>query len=80
MAKIKGKITGLSGWQNNLREIYREFREFESCDDVYGNAFRLGYNSAKEAWDANPVIEGTVDPRDYRNVTTGYCQAEQDEK
>lgn len=77
MAQVKGHITGLTGWRNNLQNIYRDFREFKSCCDIYGLHERLGYRNPKEAWDANPVIEGTVDPQDYRNVTTGFCQADQ---
>ncbi len=58
--------SGLSGWRCKLRKNYASFEEFETYDRVYGLASRLGYASASEAWDANPMIQGSTEPSDFR--------------
>lgn len=58
--------SGLEGWQARLRENYTSFREFAGYCEAYGLLERLGYASAKEAWKANPVIQGSTIPSDFR--------------
>lgn len=60
--------SGLQGWQQRLRDVYESEGEFEQYCSIYGNHIRLGFNSPEEAWDANPLIEGSVEPSDYRVV------------
>jgi hypothetical protein len=60
--------SGLQGWQCRLRENYANFAEFEANSDIYNLAGRLGFRSAKGAWKANPVIQGSVEPSDYQRV------------
>jgi len=60
--------SGLTGWQCNLRENYNSYSEFKSYSDSYGISERLGYKSAKKAWDENPIIQGSVNPSDLRKV------------
>lgn len=55
-------------WQGKLQNQYDSFEEFERHCRMYDNHLRLGFRSPKEAWDENPEIEGSVDPRDYERV------------
>lgn len=65
--KVKCK-SGVTGWRNRLRKNYANFEEFEMYSEIYGISRRLGYKSAKTAWRANPMIEGSVNPDDLRKV------------
>lgn len=55
-------------WQDKLQNVYSDFEEFEAFDSTYGLSKRLGFNSAKEAWDANPTVQGSTDPADFKVV------------
>ena len=55
-------------WIGKLQKQYQNFEEFERYSETYGLATRLGFASAKEAWDANPKIQGSVNPSDYKIV------------
>ena len=60
--------SGLMGWQARLRTVYSSFEEFKSYSEMYGNHRRLGFKTPETAWRANPLIQGSVDPCDYRKV------------
>lgn len=60
--------SGLSGWRTRLRNNYQSLEDFTGYDGHYALATRLGYASAASAWRANPVIEGSVNPSDFRKV------------
>ncbi len=60
--------SGSKGWQTNLQNNYSSFEEFESYSDMYALAERLGYKSAKTAWNKNPLIQGSTNPSDFRKV------------
>jgi hypothetical protein len=61
--------SGLIGWKARLQDNYDgDFEQFESYDDIYGIAERLGFASAQEAWDANPMIGGSVEPSDLKVI------------
>ena len=60
--------SGLLGWRARLRKVYSSFDEFLSYCEIYANHIRLRFGTPEEAWAANPVIEGSVDPCDYRRV------------
>lgn len=61
--------SGLKGWQDHLRSNYEgKFEQFEAYDRIYGLAARLGYASASEAWEANPIVQGSTNPEDFRVV------------
>ena len=60
--------SGLPGWRTRLQVNYSDFEEFWGYDSAHGIAQRLGYASPAAAWDANPVIEGSVNPADFRKV------------
>jgi uncharacterized protein (DUF2147 family) len=58
--------SGIIGWKSRLQENYSSFSEFNSFDNIYGIAHRLGYKTAKGAWRADPIIEGSTNPEDLR--------------
>jgi len=53
---------------NPLRDNYENIDEFVDYSDIYGLAERLGYETAQEAWDANPIIQYGVNPKDFAKV------------
>jgi len=60
--------SGLRGWQGRIQEVYATFSEFADWCNNYNNHVRLGFGSPAEAWDANPMVQGSVNPADYRKV------------
>jgi hypothetical protein len=60
--------SGIEGWQNKLQKIYADFAEFEGYNELYNLAQRLGFPSAQEAWEANPIVKGSVNPNDLEIV------------
>lgn len=60
--------SGLRGWQCPLRDNYAGFAEFERYAETYGLNRRLGYRSPRAAWNANPTVQGSVLPSDFRKV------------
>jgi len=67
MAKVICK-SGLEGWQNRLQENYSSFEEFKAWADCWGIHTRLGYKTIRGAWKANPMVQGSVIPSDFRKV------------
>jgi hypothetical protein len=55
-------------WKDSLQKNYSSFEEFEAYDRIYGLSKRLGFSSAEEAWEANPMIQGSTNPTDYKKV------------
>lgn len=62
--RIKCK-SGINGWRNRLQLNYTGFDEFQQYAELYGLHTRLGFETVKQAWDANPIIEGSVNPSDF---------------
>ena len=60
--------SGLTGYQCRLHENYADFDEFAHYAETYGLHTRLGYRTPKAAWEANPMIQGSVNPNDFRKV------------
>jgi hypothetical protein len=60
--------SGLTGYQCRLQENYASLAEFEEYDRMYHLVSRLGYKTARGAWNANPMIQGSVEPSDFRKV------------
>lgn len=71
MKRVKCK-SGLTGYQCRLQKNYSSFEEFEAYSDTYGVSARLGYKTAEQAWKANPIIQGSVNPSDLRVVLNEY--------
>jgi hypothetical protein len=61
-------ISGTIGWQDKLQKVYGSLDEFREFANFYGIYKRLGFVSVKDAWDANPVIQGSTNPIDFRCV------------
>lgn len=55
-------------WKAKLHKVYTDFDEFERYDKMYNLAERLGFSHAEAAWDANPLIQGSTNPADYKVV------------
>lgn len=66
--KVKAR-SGLLGWRQRLQGVYSCFEEFFAYCEIYNNDKTLGYKSPAEAWKENPIVEGSVLPSDYRNVS-----------
>jgi len=65
--RVKCK-SGLSGRQQKLQRMYRGKREFISYTEIYNIHGRLGFKSAERCWTANPLVEYSIDPSDFRRV------------
>lgn len=55
-------------WRDKLQNIYTTINEFRGYNNLYGLVERLGFKDAQEAWEANPIIQGSVNPEDYKVV------------
>jgi deoxyadenosine/deoxycytidine kinase len=60
--------SGIKGYQCKLQYNYVNFEEFKMYSEMYGLHERLGYKSAKSAWQKNPTIQGSSIPSDYKKV------------
>ena len=58
--------SGLRGDCRQLQTTYADFAEFARYCETFGLHTRLGFHTAEDAWDANPVIESSVLPSDFR--------------
>ena len=56
--------SGIRGWEAKLQKVYIDFNEFEIWNATYHIAKRLGYKSARSAWESNPTVRGSIDPSD----------------
>lgn len=55
-------------WKCRLRKNYDSFEQFKHYSEMYGLAQRLGFKTPEDAWSANPVIQGSVSPEDFKVV------------
>lgn len=60
--------SGLTGWLGRLRDQYADFDDWARSSDTYGLASRLEYANPEIAWEENPWIVGSVEPKDYRRA------------
>jgi hypothetical protein len=60
--------SGLMGYRCRLRSNYDSFQQFQAYAEMYGLHNRLGYRTIKGAWKANPMVEGSIEPSDFRKV------------
>lgn len=60
--------SGLRGWQGRLKEVYKNFDEFEAWCETHGIHVRLGFGDMRQCWLKNPVVQGSVNPADLRRV------------
>lgn len=55
-------------WKAKLQNNYSSFAEWESYSQTYGLAARLGFADEQSAWEANPMIQGSTNPADFKLV------------
>jgi hypothetical protein len=67
MKSVKCK-SGLTGWRGNLHEVYTDFNDWKLWAESHGLHKKLGYKTPEATWDDNPMVEGSVQPSDYRKV------------
>jgi hypothetical protein len=60
--------SGRKGWQGFLRENYESIAEFQNTSEAYDLHGRLGYTTPAQAWDANPIVQGSTNPTDFAKV------------
>ncbi len=71
-ARLMAAIEREAMWRSTLRDNYDDdFGQWLEYSDMYGLAGRLGFVTAEEAWEANPTIQGSTDPRDFKVVPDG---------
>ena len=61
--------SGIKGYQARLHQLYSDYGEWVLFSEIYNLTERLGFKNTREAWDKNPIIQGSVNPSDYRRVT-----------
>ena len=66
--------SGTLGYRMKLQSSYKNFEEFESYSNMYGLHEKLGYKTAKNAWNKNPLIESSTNPSDYRRSAATKCK------
>lgn len=52
----------------HLQKIYANYNEFLNYNEIYCIALRLGYRSAKKAWQDNPLVQCSTNPNEFRKV------------
>ena len=52
-------------WRRKVRDNYASLDELRAYDRTYSIARRCGFRSAKALWEANPLIGGSTNPRDF---------------
>ena len=58
--------SGLMGWRTRLQNNYKDYAEWQDYACAHNLAARLGYVHTRAAWDANPIVEGSVQPSDFQ--------------
>jgi hypothetical protein len=56
-------------WTATVRATYASLEDLEHYDHIFGTVARCGFATAKELWEANPVIGGSVYPKDFGVAT-----------
>ena len=65
----KEEVIKVANWQDHLQNVYSgNMEEFLDYDAQYRLHERLGFATAQEAWEANPVVQGSTNPADYKVV------------
>jgi len=65
MKKIKCE-SGTTEWKEHLQNVCENFGEFQLYSRLYDITRRLGFKTEEEAWEKNPLIQGSVNPRNFR--------------
>jgi hypothetical protein len=52
-------------WQDPVQEVYSSLEELRAYNRIYNVVKRCGFRSAKSLWEADPIIGGSTDPKDF---------------
>jgi hypothetical protein len=63
--------SGVEGWQCHLQDNYEDCEEWAAYAEMYKLHLRLGYETPGAAWDANPLVQGSIEPSDFCRVVDG---------
>jgi len=63
-----GNVKKFAVWKDHLQDVYKDFEEWKSYSEMFGLCERLGYESDEEAWEANPLIQGSEQPEEFKVV------------
>lgn len=55
-------------WQTKLQNNYDSYDEWKAYAMNYGLHSRLGYKTPRDAWNDNPMIQGSTRPEDFKKV------------
>ncbi len=59
--------SGIRGWRMRLREVYsNHYESWIANSAMFGLKERLGYKTHIGAWRANPIIQGSVNAKDFQ--------------
>jgi hypothetical protein len=61
--------------KTTIRAQYQQFEVFEAYCETYGIAERLGFSSARHAWNANPRYQVSSDPMDLKVIEVRFGTA-----
>ncbi len=60
--------SGQMGERSRLQSRYTDKADFAAWDESFGLSARLGFRDTTAAWLANPIMESSVNPSDFRVV------------
>lgn len=60
--------SGLRGHEGRLRRNYTSYEQWAAYAEMWGLHTRLGYKTPMTAWRANPVIQWSINPGDFRRA------------
>lgn len=58
--------SGVMGWRTRIKNNYSSFKEFLGYCEFFGIHKTFGFKSAEGLWKKNPVVEGSINPSDFR--------------
>ena len=61
--------SGIKGWQCRLQDNYDSYLQWEDYSNLRNLHQRLGYKTPKTAWQRNPIVQGSVNPSDFRKCS-----------
>ncbi len=70
--------SGITGWRTRLQNSYDSRAQFRAYSETHGLLERMdGFDYVSDAWEANPIIEGSVNTLDFRVVPEDEVPADQ---
>lgn len=63
--------SGNAACRKRLQGLYAEWVAWKFHAEMHQLHKKLGYDTIKEAWDANPIVEASQDPKDFCRIKDG---------